>query len=151
MPPSSLMGFWVCRVQKVRPTASPSVNLRWGDIESHSLNCLTWETSQLKSCCPQRLGYVRHAELLLRNLHVAHYVGPMCLHDPMVRHLHVAHDVGQMKVFLTTWCHLGHMLVTFSAPMFAMGTPASYQVWWACLLDIDSGIHPLYLSPWRKE
>ena len=30
LPPSSLMGFRVCRVQKVRPTASPSVNLRGG-------------------------------------------------------------------------------------------------------------------------
>ena len=51
-------------------------------------------------------------------------------------------------VFMTTWCHLGHMFVTFSAPMFAMGTLASYQVWWACLLDIDSGIH-LYM--WVHE
>ena len=65
-------------------------------------------------------GYVRHAELFF--LHVAHYLGPMCLHVPMVRHLHVAHDVGQMIVFLTTWCHLCHMFDHLSAPMLAMGS-----------------------------
>ena len=37
--------------------------------------------------------YVRHGDLGLRNLHVAHYVD------------------------LTTWCHLGHMFVKFVAAM----------------------------------
>ena len=52
--------------------------------------------------------YVRHDDLLLRSLHVAHYVGPMCFPDHMV----------------PSWPHV----CFFSAPMLAMGTLAAYQV-----------------------
>ena len=38
--------------------------------------CLNWS--------PMGWVYVRHDDLFLRKVHVAHYVGPMCLHDHMV-------------------------------------------------------------------
>ena len=131
------------------------LNLRWGDDESHLLNCLTWEATQLKSCCPNwsPMGWVVWGMLTFSSCMLP-IMWVQCVFMSTWRDtcmLPMMYDVGQMKVFLTTWCHLGHMFDNLSAPMLAMGTLASYQVWWACWLHFDNGIRLVYSSPWSNE
>ena len=105
------------------------LTIRWGDDETHLLNWLTWDATMLKSCCPKSWVWIE-----------APWVGFMWGMMIFSWESCMLPIMWAQCVFMTTWCHIDHMFVKFSAPMddcnghpcilsSVMGMPVGFCHW----------------------